>query len=61
MTVGKDGELPHDVESEVQVLGSIFKDETYIHRVALMLESSDPYCNRLYALCPEGKRYSLPA
>ena len=39
--VTKDGELPHDVDSEAQVLGSIFKDETYIHRVALMLESSD--------------------
>ena len=38
-----DGELPHDVDSEAQVLGSIFKDESYIHRVALMLESSDFY------------------
>ena len=45
--VAKDGELTHDVESEAQVLGSIFKDETYIHRVALMLESSDFYSPNL--------------
>ena len=45
--VTKDGELPHDVDSEAQVLGSIFKDETYIHRVALMLESSDFYSPNL--------------
>jgi len=41
--VAKDGDLPRDIDSEAQVLGSIFKDETYIHRVALMLESSDFY------------------
>ena len=41
--VAKDGELPSDLESEAVVLGSLFRDETYIHRVALMLESSDFY------------------
>jgi replicative DNA helicase len=41
--VAQDGELPHDIESESAVLGSLFIDETYIHRVAMMLESSDFY------------------
>ena len=41
--VAKDGELPHDIQSEAVVLGSLFRDETYIHRVAMMLESGDFY------------------
>jgi len=43
VSVAQDGDLPRDVESESVVLGSLFRDETYIHRVALMLESSDFY------------------
>ena len=43
MVAGKDGELPHDIQSEAVVLGSLFRDETYIHRVAMMLESGDFY------------------
>ena len=35
--------LPYDIESEDQVLGSIFRDPSYLDRVAMMLEPSDFY------------------
>ena len=43
VSVAQDGDLPRDVESESVVLGSLFRDETYIHRVSLMLDSADFY------------------
>ena len=43
VSVVQDGDLPRDVESESVVLGSLFRDETYIHRVSLMLDSADFY------------------
>ena len=38
-----DGELPHDVDSEAQVLGSMFRDETYPPPPPLLPESRDFY------------------
>ena len=43
VSVAQDGDLPRDVQSESVVLGSLFRDETYIHRVSLMLDSADFY------------------
>ena len=36
-----DGDIPYNFDAESQVLGSIFRDETYLNRVAMLLQPKD--------------------
>jgi len=41
-----DGDIPYNFDAEAQCLGSIFRDESYLPRVAMLLEPKDFYDHR---------------